>query len=261
MGKKNADEMAQQRGLFVGGAINRGIDEKLATLLFDLMEKFAGYVSTSRTPPLRAGVLPDRLPQGALSGGVHGLHSVFDMDNTDKVHIAYIDTLQQGVSILPPDVNTSGYRFAPTDEKTVAYASDAIKGTGRSRHRPASSRRARSAVPRPVRFLPRVDKRVVNRRAIEALIRGGAFDSISDHRHQMMASLDAALGSAEQQARAANQNSLFGDDESVSMPVMLANVERWTMREQLQKEKLALGYYFSGHPIMNMRRNWPISSS
>jgi len=63
-----------------------------------------------------------------------------------------------------------------------------------------------------------------------------------------MASLDAALGSAEQLARAANQNSLFGDDESVAMPVMLANVPRWTLREQLQNEKLALGFYLSGHP-------------
>ncbi|MDR2195062.1 MAG: DNA polymerase III subunit alpha, partial [Gallionellaceae bacterium] len=97
-------------------------------------------------------------------------------------------------------------------------------------------------------FCRRVDKRIVNRRAIEALIRGGAFDKLSDHRYQLLASLDAALGSAEQFARSANQNSLFGDDESVAMPVLLADVLLWGERERLQNEKLALGFYLSGHP-------------
>jgi DNA polymerase-3 subunit alpha len=249
MGKKNADEMAQQRGLFVGGAVKRGVDEKLATLLFDLMEKFAGYgfnKSHSAAYALvsyQTAYLKAHYPAAFMASTLSS-----DMDNTDKVHIAYLDTLAQDVRILPPDVNSSGYRFAPTDEKTVAYGLGAIKGTGKA----AIDSIVKAREERPFRdlfdFCRRVDKRVVNRRAIEALIRGGAFDPISDHRHQLMASLDAALGSAEQQARAANQNSLFGDDESVSMPVILSDVARWSVREQLQQEKLALGYYLSGHP-------------
>jgi len=249
MGKKNADEMAQQRSIFVDGAVKRGIDEKLATLLFDLMEKFAGYgfnKSHSAAYALvsyQTAYLKAHYPAAFMAATLSS-----DMDNTDKVHIAYIDTLAQNVRVLPPDVNSSDYSFAPTDEKTMAYGLGAIKGTGEA----AIVNIVKVREERPFRdlfdFCCRVDKRVVNRRAIEALIRGGAFDTISDHRHQLMASLDAALGSAEQQARAANQNSLFGDDESVSMPVMLANVARWPVREQLQQEKLALGYYLSGHP-------------
>jgi len=249
MGKKNADEMAQQRSIFVEGAIKREVDEKLATLLFDLMEKFAGYgfnKSHSAAYALvsyQTAFLKAHYPAAFMAATLSS-----DMDNTDKVHIAYLDSLLQNVRVLPPDVNTSGYRFAPTDEKTMAYGLGAIKGTGEA----AIVNIVKVRQERPFRdlfdFCRRVDKRVVNRRAIEALIRGGAFDSISDHRHQLMASLDAALGSAEQQARAINQNSLFGDDESVSMPVMLASVERWSLREQLQNEKLALGFYLSGHP-------------
>ncbi len=249
MGKKNADEMAQQRSLFVDGAVKRNVDEKLATLLFDLMEKFAGYgfnKSHSAAYALvsyQTAYLKEHYPAAFMASTLSS-----DMDNTDKVHTFYLDTLQQDVRILPPDINSSGYRFAPTDEKTVAYGLGAIKGTGEA----AIINIVKVRQERPFRdlfdFCRRVDKRVVNRRAIEALIRGGAFDSISDHRHQLMASLDAALGSAEQQARAINQNSLFGDDESVSMPVMLANVARWSLREQLQNEKLALGFYLSGHP-------------
>jgi DNA polymerase-3 subunit alpha len=249
MGKKNAEEMAQQRNIFVQGAVNRNVEEDKATRLFDLMEKFAGYgfnKSHSAAYALvsyQTAYLKAHYPAAFMAATLSS-----DMDNTDKVHIAYIDTLAQAVRILPPDVNSSGYRFAPTDEKTLAYGLGAIKGTGEA----AIVNIVDVRKERPFRdlfdFCRRVDKRVVNRRAIEALIRGGAFDTISDHRHQLMASLDTALGSAEQQARAINQNSLFADDESVAMPVMLANVARWQVREQLQNEKLALGYYLSGHP-------------
>jgi DNA polymerase-3 subunit alpha len=172
-----------------------------------------------------------------------------EMDNTDKVSFFYQDTLQQGVEILPPDINSSVYRFAPVDEKTISYGLGAIKGTGQAAiDNLVAAREQGGAFKDLFDFCRRVDNRVVNRRAVEALIRGGAFDQISDHRHQLLASLDAALGHAEQQARAANQNSLFGDDEALAMPLQLASVPRWSTREQLQNEKLALGFYLSGHP-------------
>ena len=249
MGKKNADEMAQQRSIFVQGAVNRDVEEEKATRLFDLMEKLAGYgfnKSHSAAYALvsyQTAYLKAHYPAAFMAATLSS-----DMDNTDKVHTCYIDTLAQGVTILPPNINSSGYRFAPTGIKTIAYGLGAIKGTGEA----AIVNIVKAREERPFRdlfdFCRRVDKRVVNRRAIEALIRGGAFDTISNHRHQLMASLDAALGSAEQHARSANQNSLFGDDEGDSMPVMLANVAHWPVREQLQNEKLSLGFYLSGHP-------------
>ena len=250
MGKKNADEMAQQRNIFVEGAVKRAIDEKLATHLFDLMEKFARYgfnKSHSAAYALvsyQTAYLKAHYPAAFMAATLSS-----DMDNTDKVHSNHIDTLEQKIRVLPPDINSSDYRFAPVDDKTVAYGLGAIKGTGEAAIINIVAARSSGGAFRDLfDFCRRVDKRVVNRRAIEALIRGGAFDSISDHRHQTFASLNAALGSAEQQARSANQNSLFGDDESVSMPVLLADVPRWTLREQLQQEKVSLGFYLSGHP-------------
>ena len=250
MGKKNADEMAQQRNIFVEGAIKREIKEELATHLFDLMEKFAGYgfnKSHSAAYALvsyQTAYLKAHYPAAFMAATLSS-----DMDNTDKVHSNYIDTVEQNLLVLPPDINSSDYRFAPVDEKTVAYGLGAIKGTGEAAVvNIVEARKSGGPFRDLFDFCRRVDKRLVNRRSIEALIRGGAFDTISDHRHQFMASLDDALGSAEQLARSANQNSLFGDDESVSMPVILADVPYWSLREKLQQEKSALGYYFSGHP-------------
>jgi DNA polymerase-3 subunit alpha len=171
-----------------------------------------------------------------------------EMDNTDKVRFFYQDTLLQGLIIQAPDINLSGYRFAPVDESTISYGLGAIKGTGEAAIENIVAARKQGAFRELFEFCRRVDKRIVNRRAIEALIRGGAFDSISSNRRQLLASLDAALGSAEQQARAANQNSLFDDEEEVAMSVLMADVPPWGMRELLQNEKLALGFYLSGHP-------------
>ncbi len=250
MGKKNAEEMAQQRSIFVDGAVARGIDKRLAVQLFDLMEKFAGYGFNKSHSVAYALVsyqtayLKAHYPAAFMAATLSS-----DMDNTDKVHTFYIDTLAQGVSILPLDINTSEYRFCPMDDKTVSYGLGALKGTGEAAVEAIVAARSAGGSFRDLfDFCHRVDKRVVNRRAAEALIRGGAFDKISDHRHQLMATLDAALGSAEQQARAINQNSLFGDDASVAMPVQMKDVPRWAVREQLQNEKLALGFYISGHP-------------
>jgi DNA polymerase-3 subunit alpha len=250
MGKKKPEEMAKQREIFVAGAEKNNIDVRKANEIFDTMEKFAGYgFNKSHAAAYSLVAYQTAYLKCHHAAAFMAATLSSEMDNTDKVSFFYQDALQQGVTILSPDVNSSGFRFAPSDEKTIAYGLGAIKGTGEAAiENIVAARNEGGPFKDLFDFCHRVDNRIVNRRAIEALIRGGAFDSISDHRHQLMASLDAALGSAEQRARAANQVSLFGDDEAQAMPVALADVERWSVREQLQNEKLALGFYLSGHP-------------
>ncbi len=248
MGKKKPEEMAQQREIFVEGAGKNGIAAAKANEIFDTMEKFAGYgFNKSHAAAYSLVAYQTAYLKCHHTAAFMAATLTSEMDNTDKVFNFYQDTLQQGVRILPPDVNSSGYRFAPVDEKTIAYGLGAIKGTGQAAIENIVAARAEGPFRDLFDFCRRVDNRVVNRRAIEALIRGGAFDALSPHRYQLLASLDAALGSAEQHARSANQNSLFGDDED-AMPLQLANVPEWGMRERLQNEKLALGFYLSGHP-------------
>ncbi|MBI5006996.1 MAG: DNA polymerase III subunit alpha [Nitrosomonadales bacterium] len=249
MGKKKAEEMAEQRSIFVAGAAKNSIDEKKANEIFDTMEKFAGYgfnkshAAAYSLVAYQTAWLKCHYPAAFMASTMTS-----EMVNTDKVSFFYQDTLQQGVNILAPDINSSLFRFTPVDEKTIAYGLGAVKGTGEAAVENIVAARATGPFRDLFDFCRRVDKRIVNRRAIEALIRAGAFDSINDHRCQLLASLDTALGSAEQHARAANQNSLFGDDESAAMPLQMADVPRWKMREQLAQEKSALGFYLSGHP-------------
>ncbi len=252
MGKKKADEMAEQRGIFVEGAARNNIDEARANEIFDTMEKFAGYgfnkshAAAYSLVAYQTAYLKCHYPAAFMAATLTS-----EMDNTDKVRAFYADALQQGLAILLPDVNSSGYAFSRVDEKTIRYGLGAIKGTGRA----AIEGIAKARAERPFRdlfdFCQRVDKRLVNRRTIEALIRAGAFDSVDDNRAGLMASVDAALAAADQQARSANQDSLFGDAEPVRNS---AHAERWSLREQLANEKASLGMYLGGHPYQEYEK-------
>jgi len=250
MGKKKAEEMAEQRSIFVEGAAKNNIDEKKANEIFDTMEKFAGY-GFNKSHAAAYSVVAYQTAYLKCHHAASFMASTMtsEMDNTDKVSFFYQDALQQGLTILLPDVNSSEYRFAPVDEKTIAYGLGAIKGTGQAAIENIVQARERGPFKDLFDFCRRVDKRVVNRRTIEALIKAGAFDKISDHRACLMATLDAAMASADQQARAANQNSLFGEDEAdAALTEQYTDIARWTLREQLGHEKISLGFYLGGHP-------------
>ena len=250
MGKKKAEEMAMHRETFVEGALKNNTTKEVAGNLFDLMEKFAGYgfnkshAAAYALVAYQTAYLKAHHPAAFMAATMSG-----DLDNTEKVSIFYADALQQDIRILPPDVNSSGYVFSPVDEKTIAYGLGAIKGTGEAAINCIVNARANGPFKDLFDFCRRVDKRIVNRRTVEALIKAGAFDRVNDHRAALMASVDAALASADQQARAANQNSLFGHDESDAvLIVQTADVPRWRLREQLAHEKTSLGIYLGGHP-------------
>jgi len=250
MGKKKVEEMAKQREIFVAGALKNDTTEAKAGELFDLMEKFAGYgfnkshAAAYALIAYQTAYLKVHHPAAFMAATLSG-----DLDNTDKIKFFYADTLQQNIKVLLPDVNSSGYVFSPTDEQTIAYGLGAIKGTGEAAINNVVSAREKGSFKDLFDFCRRVDKRIVNRRTVEALIRAGAFDSINDNRAALMASVGDALASADQQVRAANQNSLFGTDEAdAALIVQTANVPRWGMREQLAYEKASLGIYLGGHP-------------
>jgi len=250
MGKKKAEEMAEQREIFVAGALKGGTSKEQAGELFDLMEKFAGYgfnkshAAAYALVAYQTAYLKAHHPAAFMAATLSA-----DMDNTEKVRIFYQDALQQNLRVLLPDVNSSCYIFSPVDDTTIAYGLGAVKGTGEAAIGNIVAAREGGAFKDLFDFCRRVDKRIVNRRTVEALIRAGAFDSINDHRACLMATLDAALASADQHARAANQNSLFGEEEAdAALTVPHADVPRWRLREQLSHEKTSLGFYLGGHP-------------
>jgi DNA polymerase-3 subunit alpha len=254
MGKKKPEEMAQQRDIFVKGAQERGMKERTANDLFDLMEKFAGYgFNKSHSAAYAWVAYQTAYLKAHHTSAFMAANLSATMDDSDKVRQFYEDALANGIAFLPPDVNHSEYRFVPVDAKTIRYGLGAIKGTGRSAADAIVAGRKDAPYKSFVDFCRRVDKRTVNRRAIEALIKGGAFDALEPNRARLLGSIGPVLDLAEQEARAAQQVNLFGEAVGVS-DIQLAAVKPWTELERLRQEKTALGFYFSGHPYNTYRR-------
>jgi DNA polymerase-3 subunit alpha len=249
MGKKLPEEMAKQRDIFVAGAEKNGVQRNRATQLFDLMEKFAGYgfnKSHAAAYALLAYQTAYMKAHHAAAFMAANMSAV--MDDTDKVRQFRDDALANGLAILPPDINASGYRFVPVDLKTVRYGLGAVRGTGRSAIESIVEARKAGAFTDLFDFCRRVDKRLVNRRCLEALVRAGAFDGVNPSRANLLASAGRAIEAAEQADRASSQNSLFGEsDPAHTAGLVLVESKPWDLKQRLTEEKAALGYCLSGH--------------
>ncbi|MGE0876337.1 MAG: DNA polymerase III subunit alpha, partial [Burkholderiales bacterium] len=249
MGKKKPEEMAEQREIFVAGAEKNGLSRGKASQLFDLMEKFAGYgfnKSHAAAYALLAYQTAYMKRHHAAAFAAANLSAV--MDDTDKVRQFHDDAKDSGVTILPPDIHESGFRFVPVDRGTVRYGLGAVRGTGQSAIESIIAARKAGRFANLFDFCSRVDKRLVNRRAIEALVRAGAFDSMEPDRASLLASVGRAMEAAEQAERQASQVSLFGDSEATHGGAFsLLPAKPWDMRTRLTEEKVALGFCFSAH--------------
>jgi len=270
MGKKKAEEMAQQRSIFVDGATRRGVAEATAAHIFDLMEKFAGYgfnkshsaayaVLSYQTAWLKAHH-PAAFMAAVLSS---------DMDRTDKVVTLIDECHRMGLVVEPPDVGASQYMFAVSGPKSIRYGLGAIKGVGQAAVENLIQEREAHGPFRDLRDLcRRLDLNKVNRRVLEALIRSGACDSLGGMRQRstLMHQLPAAIQAADQSTRAkeAGQTDLFGLAEPSPAPAgepdadcasgLHETLPEWSEAVRLAGERETLGLYLTGHPIAEYER-------
>jgi DNA polymerase-3 subunit alpha len=261
MGKKKPEEMAEHRQLFRDGSAKSGMKTDKADEIFDLMEKFAGYgfnkshAAAYALLAYHTAWLKAHYPAEFMAANMS-----LAMDDTDKIKILYEDALNNNIKILPPDVNTSVYRFMPLRENPqdatqaatmIRYGLGAIRGTGEAAIEQIIQARTNAPFEDLFDFCSRLDRRVVNRRTMEALIRSGAFDALYggfDSRSTLLASLPIAMEAADQAEASAQQVSLFdmagsGDEHKPE----LVKEAIWFEKRRLQEEKTALGLYLTGH--------------
>jgi len=254
MGKKKPEEMAKQREIFTEGALKNGVEAKVATYIFDLMEKFAGYGFNKSHSAAYALVsyqtawLKAHYPAPFMAAVLSA-----DMDNTDKVVTLIDECRDMKLKVVPPDINRSNYRFTVDGDNTVIYGLGAIKGVGQAAIEGVVAEHQSNGDYKDLYdFCRRVDLRKLNRRVLEALIRAGACDSLGENRASLMAQLPTALKLAEQQERdsGTGQVDLFGNAVAAeAAPVEIIRLPEWEEELRLQGEKETLGLYLTGHPI------------
>lgn len=255
MGKKKAEEMAEHRQIFRDGAAKDGLPQEKADEIFDLMEKFAGYgFNKSHAAAYALLSYHTAYLKAHHAAAFMAANMSLAMDDTDKVKILVEDAIDVcKLKMLPPDINQSDYRFMPVGEPgkkatQIRYGMGAVKGSGQNAIESiVAARNSGGPFTDLFDFCKRIDKRQVNRRTIESLIRAGAMDCLGQDRAILLATVDFAMEAAEQAEAAANQVSLFGDDNDMIPPPEYVKAEPWTDKQRLTEEKLALGFYLSGH--------------
>ena len=257
MGKKKVDVMDRQRGVFKSGAVERGVKPEVAEHIFDLMAKFAGYGFNKSHSVAYALVayhtawLKTHHPAAYMAATLSA-----ELQNTDKVMLLLADCAELGLKVLPPNVNACCHGFRSPDARTILYGMGAVKGVGKSVNQSIETEREHNGEFRDLFDLcRRLPPRSVNKRVIEALIKGGAMDDLGTHRAALMADIDAALQAAEQQqtSQQTGQKDMFGAVEAPPAKPSGQRVEAWSEQQRLAAEKETLGLYLSGHPYTRYR--------
>ena len=270
MGKKKPEEMAQHRKIFSDGAKAGGISEAKANEIYDLMERFAGYgFNKSHAAAYALLAYQTAWLKAYYPAEFMAANLSLAMDDTDKVKILYDDCLANQIRVFSPDINTGVYEFTPLRAPDAApdspishirYGLGAVRGTGEAAIEAIVKAREKDGPFKDLfDFCARVDRRQVNRRAIEALMRAGAFDSLYrdslasggnlyDIRSTLLSSLARAIEAAEQAEASIHQVSLFDvvGEENRHLPELVRE-PIWSEKKRLQEEKTALGLCLTGH--------------
>jgi DNA polymerase-3 subunit alpha len=264
MGKKKPEEMAKMKKDFILGCVENGVDKKIAEKLFADIEVFAGYAFNKSHSACYSEVayknayLKANYPKEYMSASL-----TMDRNNTERITILLDDCRRMGIPVLPPDVNESTLYFTPTDEG-IRYGMAAIKNVGEGAAQNVVDVRVEGGpYSKLFEFCERIDLKAVNRRVTESLIATGALDGCEGHRAQKMEALDLALRVAQkaQEQREKGQISLFdlgGSDDGEGVELEqheLPEVEPWSERDMLSKERELLGFYVSSHPLKAYARD------
>ena len=252
MGKKKAEEMAEQRAIFTTGSADRGVDVNIASAIFDLMEKFAGYGFNKSHSAAYALIayqtawLKAHYPAAFMAAVMSS-----DMDNTDKVVTFIHECSQMKLTVLPPSLNHSQYPFTVKDERTIVYGLGAIKGVGEAAIACiVNERELHGEYTSLFDVCQRLDMRKVNRRVLEALIISGSMDDWGVQRSSLFATIDKAIqvGARIHQNRHSGQFDMFALFDEEACVEEYHACKEWDIKQRLDGEKKTLGLYLTGHP-------------
>ncbi len=261
MGKKDMALIGKQKVDFIKGSVANGVDEKIASELFDKMAKFGGYgfnrahaaaysILAYQTAYLKANYLPAFMAAVLTNS----------MGDIEKLTFFIDECRKMGLTVLGPDINKSEHSFSVTSRGEVSFGLGAVKGVGEAAVATIVEEREKNGQFKDIfDLMCRVNLRSANKKTFENLIMSGALDTFGITRAQYFFAengrdtfLEILLkyGGASQSISSDNQNSLFGDDAGMTVSKPKApDCPAWSRLELINKEKEVAGFYISGHPL------------
>nr|PZN05491.1 MAG: DNA polymerase III subunit alpha [Bacillota bacterium] len=253
MGKKQQEVMEAQRNSFIQGCIKNGIDEKTAEKIFEEISYFAGYgfnkshAAAYALVAYQTAYLKAHFPVEFMAALLTSVRH-----NTDKVAQYIAECRHMGIEVLPPDINESLEVFAAVDGK-IRFGLTAVKNVGENVARAIiKCREEKGRFVSFSDFCEKMEQAQLNKKAVESLIKSGAFDSQGAKRSQLMRIYEDVLSRAHknQKQAAQGQLSLFEMiDGGEAMDDDLPDIPEYPQSEILSMEKEVLGLYLSGHPL------------
>jgi DNA polymerase-3 subunit alpha len=266
MSKKKMDVMEQERRNFIygqvdkngkvviPGAIRNGVDEKSANKIFDLMIDFANYAfnkshsAAYAVVAYRTAWLKYYYPVEFMAAQISSI-----MESTTQVSLYIQECKRLGIEVLPPDINSSHEKFTVSGNK-IRFGLSAVKNVGTGLIRAIVKAREKGRFNSFTDFvdrIERVDSTVMNKRAIESLIKCGALDSIGANRAQLLSIFEKVIDGihSDRKRNIEGQFSFFDVVEVKIQKDNLPNIKEFPKKTLLQMEKEILGIYVSGHPL------------
>jgi len=268
MGKKKPEEMEKQRDIFIKGALKNNVDEKTATGIFDLMEKFSGYgfnkshAAAYSYLAYQTAYLKTYYPDQFLTATLNSHIGTLD---TDKIAILAKDAKNNDITLLPPDINSSKYTFVVENDGEIRYGLGAIKGVGEKAALAIEKERLKNGPYTDFyNFLERAGRGNVNKRVMEALVKAGVLDSLNDNRAQLFEGIASGLDYVAKFRKKQMENvSVLGDSLFDDAPVKkkkrakkvvevikpsLVETQKWDELTLIKNEKAVMGYSYSSNP-------------
>lgn len=262
MGKKIKEEMDRLKGEFAKGGVEKGYKKEHCEELFDLIVKFAGYgFNKSHSAAYALVTFYTSYLKCYYPAEFMAALLTLEKDNTDKV-VKYVDeTKRLGLDLFPPDINKSDLVFSAKKidgKEVVMFGMGAIKGAGDVAINAILNARESGAFKDLADFISRIDGSKVNKRVIESLTKAGAFDSFGYTRKSLLNQIEKIVDTVGKAAIAKKMmtGSLFGDSEELTkIDIELEHLNEFDSKELLEFEKATLGFYVSGHPLDEYKKD------
>ncbi|HUR30861.1 MAG TPA: DNA polymerase III subunit alpha, partial [Saprospiraceae bacterium] len=266
MGKKKADEMEKHRQIFVEGATKKGVPSLKADDIFEIMSKFASY-GFNRSHSAAYTVLSVQTAWLKTHYPAEFMAAVLTHNKNDIVKLNFFlrECKRMNIQVLPPDVNESNINFTVNAKGAIRFGLSALKNMGEGAGEEIiNERKLNGPYTSIFDMTSRVSSKAVNKKALEAMVMGGALDCfVGIHRAQYFVPTEKyesliehaiRYGQSVQSQKAQSQLSLFGD---MSMGMFrepeIPPAPQWSLVEKLSREKEITGIYMSGHPLDDYR--------
>ena len=257
MGKKDKNEMSEQKKSFLDGTKERGISREKANEIFDQIAAFAGY-GFNKSHAAAYALIAYQTAWIKTNYIYEFFVSMMTLENnnTDKLSLFVEDAKKIGLKILQPCINKSSFEFLIEDisssEFGIRYSLSSIKNVGTDAVKNIVQIREKDGEFKNIDdFLNRVPYSLITKKSIESLIKSGAFDKIEPNRNKLFKSIDLMLNYSHsiEKEKSSYQSNLFNNNDFYKLPINLEDVTKWSFQEAINNEFSSLGLYLSAHPL------------